>query len=1395
MDSVVYNLRPLELAASQTSTAATSVTGTAAKMIRSPLPPKGLQRSHDSLRGMAESIRTAVISTTSSSQCNRRNGEYMGALLQVAGAPVLTHLVRSLVKVGITRLVVVHADNAGEISEEMERFRQELMQSVYVDVVNAHAELNIEKGKTLSYCRGIMAARHYVAPDEPFMLVSSDHMYTRLLLRKMANRLDVMCGVRNSKKVVHRTHLHQFAQQHLQTGDLVFRSMSGEETPVLLPQAFVLCDDSRSVVANSSLLSLRLIIDERTGEISQAARNNSATSEYIRSVEGEELAQGNATDTGIFVFSSDFWPIAEKLDENGYFSIAEVLTEFIKTASKPGVPGVLAVKTNNIAWFTSENQPEGSRLVQMVEDGGWLSGRENNGEQISPDELECEDPVVEFLERKSKLAKFENSLEGIPLPVSFFYASDIRGLLWHHLQSLSREAIEEIKKEAPAVSEDGGNSGSEASDEGSTFGFTRMGPKPGTKKSCSKISKVRIVWRLLRAVQEYFAYPSKEALAHMEQMLEQGNVQLQRFYSIAVALAASVGKNEIGPSLADVLKSVDENQIHAGVSNFYALTKGTKENENDRRRYFEVLVVGKMTEREQCAFARTITDKQQPSDEFVYSFAFAESFEDAVTAVLFNRTLQSIIITDSFAIESQNALSDIQCFVSHRERAHYKKQLDNSTNSTREQMHLLTAKIKSLLPSMDVFWLSKESAISQPQDVFSFTSNKVFDVDSVPSRSFHDVVCDATELHFSIIHAIATKYHTPFFQALMDYASKPTGVFHALPVSRGNSIFHSHWLQDFGDFYGPKLFLAETSSTIGGLDSLLEPRGVIREAQTRAAKAFGANLTYFSTNGTSTANKIVLQALLSPGDIIFVDRNCHKSHHYGAVLQGASVCYLDAYKMHEYAMYGTVPLKCIVSTLQWYEKQNLLSKVKVILLTNCTFDGLVYNVRRVMERCLAIKPDLVFLWDEAWFAFARFTPTYRRRTAMHVASQLKTKYSTGEYRKDYHEHVKKYERREIPEITLPDPTKVRIRVYATQSTHKTLSALRQGSMVHVHDEDFRTKVEQAFHEAYMTHTSTSPNYQIIASLDVARRQVEMEGFDLVQKSVEKAMMLRMSTQEHPLIRKYFKFLDTEEMIPAQMRDKGTPLTCLSHGGFSGLDESWAFDEVTLDPTRLTLLIRATGFNGDSFKKMLMDEHGIQVNKTSINTVLFMTNIGTTSSAVSHLSNSLLKIAHQLETQSVESNVFERALHFKQIKKCLPPLPDFSYWHPKFVRKEFDASNLEDRHKMTGSVREAYFLGVDSENIEYLLWDEIRRANCENRSVVGATFIIPYPPGFPVVVPGQVITTQIIDFMVALDVSEVHGFIEGVGVRIFKDAVLKVEGDKADAPKSQASEQVAIDEPE
>ena len=181
-----------------------------------------------------------------------------------------------------------------------------------------------------------------------------------------------------------------------------------------------------------------------------------------------------------------------------------------------------------------------------------------------------------------------------------------------------------------------------------------------------------------------------------------------------------------------------------------------------------------------------------------------------------------------------------------------------------------------------------------------------------------------------------------------------------------------------------------------------------------------------------------------------------------------------------------------------------------------------------MLECLAIKPDLIFLWDEAWFGFARFSPFLRRRTAMGAAAKLRAMFKDPEYRKKLSRASKG---------TLPDPDKVRVRVYESDSVHKSMSCLRQGSIIVVADQDFHT-VEASFKEAFFTHTSTSPNLQIIASLDVARRQMELEGYELVQRAIQLAVEMRREINQHPLISKYFKAATPAEMIPAEYRKSG-----------------------------------------------------------------------------------------------------------------------------------------------------------------------------------------------------------------------------------------------------------------
>ncbi len=769
------------------------------------------------------------------------------------------------------------------------------------------------------------------------------------------------------------------------------------------------------------------------------------------------------------------------------------------------------------------------------------------------------------------------------------------------------------------------------------------------------------------------------------------------------------------------------------------------------RPYFEVLVVETLTPAQEQALREEVRSWRRPAEHFVYELVIVGSAEEALVAARLNANLQACVIRRRFSPAAAQDLSSLAQFTDTQIAS------DLAGQPPHESAQILARRLARQRPELDLYLMTEIGV----EDIAGHLSHHF-------RRVFHARE-GSLELHLSILAGIAERYQTPFFEALRHYSHRPTGAFHALPISQGNSIIGSHWINDMIGFYGLDIFLAETSATGGGLDSLLEPTGPLRRAQQLAADTFGARRTYFVTNGTSTANKIVAQALVAPGDIVLVDRNCHQSHHYGLILAGAHVWYLDAYPLHQYSMYGGVPLREIKARLLALKAAGKLDRVRMLMLTNCTFDGIVYDVGRVMEECLAIKPDLVFLWDEAWFAFARFHPVYRPRTAMRAARTLAERLRSPEYRARCDQQVAELagasDEALLDRRLVPDPARARVRVYSTQSTHKTLTSLRQGSMIHVRDQDFAQKVQESFHEAYMTHTSTSPNYQILASLDIGRRQAALEGYELVQRQVEYAMRLRDAIDHHPLLSKYMRCLSTPELIPAEFRPSGIDQPLRS--GLQGMLQAWEEDEFVLDPSRISLYIGPTGIDGATFKReQLMDRFGIQINKTSRNTVLFMTNIGTKRSAVAYLIEVLVTIARDLEDAAVEMSPTQQAAHaravLKQTAPCAP-LPDFSGFHPAFLPGDGTTSE--------GDVRRAFFLAYDDSRCEYLLPDEVEQQMEAGEPVVSATFVTPYPPGFPVLVPGQLFSAQILEFMRSLDTPEIHGYDRAAGYRVYTGKAL------------------------
>ncbi|WP_281781823.1 aminotransferase class I/II-fold pyridoxal phosphate-dependent enzyme [Lysobacter auxotrophicus] len=849
-------------------------------------------------------------------------------------------------------------------------------------------------------------------------------------------------------------------------------------------------------------------------------------------------------------------------------------------------------------------------------------------------------------------------------------------------------------------------------------------------------------------IEHCWAYPGERLLGALREALDQGDAASFARYAQKISAAILSGDYRRDEQVWSLDDELDRTTLDALPPDIGGLAD---------KPYFEVLVV---TPSDPAQWARSKDEMRRmrrPEDQFHYAAVHAGSFEDAALAMMVNTDLQAVVLIDGFGFASRHDVPDLKAFIAR----HIHVDPDELRPGTLALT--LAATIKGYRPELDLYLLSDRA----PEALAGSD-------EAAPLRRVFHHVEEPMEIHLSILDGIKDRYETPYFDNLKKYALRPIGTFHALPIARGKSIFGSNWIRDMGHFYGTNILFAESSATTGGLDSLLEPTGNIKKAQEAVARAFGAKRAYLGTNGTSTSNKIVVQAVCKPGDIVIVDRNCHKSHHYGFVLSGAQPYYVEAFPLTQYSMYGAVPLRTIKQALIDCAAAGNLSRVKVIDMTNCTFDGHMYNPRRVMEECLAIKPDLIFLWDEAWFGFARFNPLHRRRTAMGAAAALTQRYRSRAYREEYDAWKAKLGDRDpadaslIDERGLPDPDKVRIRVYQTNSTHKSMSAFRQGSMMLVWDEDFH-QVEGPFEEAFFAHTSTSPNLQLIASLDLARRQMELEGYALTLKMTDLALKIRRAVNTHPLISKYFTVATPEDMIPAEYRESGLTDYGPPNASWAESAEAWDLDEFALDPTRLTLICGAAGFDGTQFKGLLAERFDIQINKTSRNSVLVQTNINNTHSDAALLIKALADLSREIESRlsqegSIGHQVF--ADRVKSLMTDVPDLPNFSRFHDAFREDPNSASN-------EGHMRPAFFMAYDEDNCEYvkLASDEVDKRLRDGPDMVSANFVIPYPPGFPIMVPGQVITADTIAFMRKLDVKEIHGYHAAQGIKLIKPSTL------------------------
>ena len=579
---------------------------------------------------------------------------------------------------------------------------------------------------------------------------------------------------------------------------------------------------------------------------------------------------------------------------------------------------------------------------------------------------------------------------------------------------------------------------------------------------------------------------------------------------------------------------------------------------------------------------------------------------------------------------------DIQAVIVDDTLYTLKSESGNSSRNLQMSALELVQRVTRLRPELDVYVLiAKEQEDEVVDALFTEAVDGYFYREERDYRGM-----------YRILNAqIQERSDTPFYDALKSYVLMAKDAWHTPGHSSGDSLRDSPWVSDFYEFMGEHIFDADLSVSVPMLDSLMEPTGVILEAQKMAAKAFGARRTFFATNGTSTSNKVIFQTLIAPGEKLLLDRNCHKSVHHGVVLSGAHPIYLDSSVNRKYGIFGPIPKKTLLKAIEEH------SDAEALVLTSCTYDGFRYDLAPIIEA--AHKHGIKVVIDEAWYGFARFHPSFRP-TALEAGAD-----------------------------------------YATQSTHKILSAFSQASMLHVNDPDFN---EHIFRENFNMHTSTSPQYSMIASLDVARKQAVMEGYKLLNRTLMLAQELRQQINSTGV----FRVLELDDLLPEEVRN----------------------DNIQLDPTKVTVDISECGFTVEELQHELFERYNIQVEKSTFNTLSLLLTVGTTRSKVSRLYDALMRIARE-----------------RRAPRRLYRSPEI----PRFTSLKY-------------LPRDAFYCGGQAVPI----LDDQDRINPALMGKVAADQIVPYPPGIPVLVPGQLITQEIIQYLAGLLRShkrvELHGIV-------------------------------------
>ncbi|HZW25500.1 MAG TPA: arginine/lysine/ornithine decarboxylase [Gallionella sp.] len=596
----------------------------------------------------------------------------------------------------------------------------------------------------------------------------------------------------------------------------------------------------------------------------------------------------------------------------------------------------------------------------------------------------------------------------------------------------------------------------------------------------------------------------------------------------------------------------------------------------------------------------------------------------------------------------------------------------------------------------------------------------------------------------------------PFFRALLNYAQDGSYSWHCPGHSGGVAFLKSPVGQMFHQFFGENMLRADVCNAVDELGQLLDHTGPVAASERNAARIFNSDHLFFVTNGTSTSNKIVWHSTVAPDDIVVVDRNCHKSILHSIMMTGAVPVFLTPTRNH-YGIIGPIPKSEFdMASIQRKIDANPFIKDKtkkprILTITQSTYDGVVYNVEMLKEMLDGRIDTLHF--DEAWLPHAAFHDFY----------------------KDMHA------------IGRDRPRAQESMIFATQSTHKLLAGLSQASQILVRESESRKLNSHVFNEAYLMHTSTSPQYSIIASCDVAAAMMEPPGGTaLVEESIAEALDFRRAMRkvdEEFGQDWWFKVWGPDSLAEEGVGSREDWVLKASDKwhGFGNLAEGFNM----LDPIKATIITPGLDVDGDfadsgipaSMVTKYLAEHGVIVEKCGLYSFFIMFTIGITKGRW----NTLLTALQQFKDDYDKNAPIWRIL------------PEFAAKYPRYERvglrdlcqQIHDAYN---KHNVARMTTEMYLSDMQpamkpSDAFAKMAHDEIDRVEIDQlEGRITAVLLTPYPPGIPLLIPGEIFNKTIVDYLkFARDFSQhlpgfetdIHGLVaeEVDGVkRYFVDCV-------------------------